>query len=357
MVTGVGGGVGQSIIKGLRLAERQSADIDYRLVGTDADSMAAGLYRADVGYRVPYANEPEYIDRLVEIATTEDVDLLIPGHDAELRPLAEAKGTLEDEGEMHVLVSATESVEIGLDKWQTHQFLSDHGFLTPRTALATEADRLVEEVGFPLVVKPRTGSASQGLHVITDTDELKTALERSSDPIVQEYLVPDDWEDDPSKADLKRQIDEYSVEIIVDSAGDIVSSLANWRKMVDGVPSVARIEPYDEVRSAAEAVIDELDILGPANLQARVTDQGVTFFELNTRFTGSTAVRCAAGFNGPHTIVRNVVLGEPLTADDLQFEELVELRYKDEIYVTPADFDRMVREGRVENGGWGYDYF
>lgn len=359
LVTGVGGGVGQSVMKGLNLATERRGDVTYRIVGVDADPAASGLYRADAGYTVPMADDPTYVDRLAEIAREEAVDVVVPGSDPEVSAIADHRARIAAAGEAEVLVSPAETVEIGRDKLRTFQFLDDGGFETPETVLAADADRIVDEVGFPLVVKPRYGSASTGLFVVTDERELESALELGdAESIVQEYLLPTAWTDEAlSRSDLERQVDEYSTETIVDEDGDIVHSLSNWRKMDDGVPSVAKVRPHDEVREACEEVVDELEVLGPVNLQARVTAAGVSFFEINTRFTGSTAVRCAAGFNGPDALVRHVVLGADLDESDLAFENLMEIRYKDEIYLGEAQFERAVETGYVEGGGRKRDYY
>ncbi|MDY7082278.1 MAG: ATP-grasp domain-containing protein [Halobacteria archaeon] len=357
IVTGVGGGVGQSIIKGLNLSMERRGDVEYTIVGVDADPLASGLYRTDVGYTVPLANEDGYVDRLIDIANEEDADILIPGSDPEVLEVSENKKRLEEEGEVKVLASPEESVRIGLDKWETYRYLNQNGFNTPLTVLPDDADELVSQTGYPVVVKPRTGSASRGLFIATDSDELDYALSHSDDVIVQEYLVPENWDSDLDKNDLQRQIDEYSTEVIVSSDGEVVNSLSNWRKMDKGIPSIAKIKPYNEVREACEEIVESLDVLGPVNLQARITSDGPTFFELNTRFSGSTAVRCVAGFNGPDTMVRDLVLDEDIDESYLEYENLVEMRYKDEIYISEEDYEAMRENGKVEGGSKKYDYY
>lgn len=357
LVTGVGGGVGQSVMKGLNLSMQRDGEVEYRVIGVDADPYASGLYRADAGYRVPYAGEEGYVDRLVEIAEKEDVDILIPGSDPEVLEISRNKDWIQEEAGIEVLVSPEESVLIGFDKWRTYEYLSRNGFPTPKTVLPGDVEGLVEEKGFPLVVKPRRGSASRGLFIVTDREDLDHALERSEDVVVQEYLVPENWGDDLDRSDLERQVDEYSTETIVSKEGEVVHSLSNWRKMDKGVPSVAVVGDNPMVRGECEEVVSDLDVVGPVNLQARVTSEGVLFFELNTRFTGSTAVRCVAGFNGPHTMIRNLVLDEEIDRTDLEFESLVEMRYKDEVYIKEERYRDLLEEGRVEGGGEIYDYY
>jgi len=357
VVTGVGGGVGQSVIKGLNLSMERKGDIEYRIVGTDADVFASGLYRVDKGYVVPKADEDGYLERLTEIIDEEDADILIPGSDPEVLRVAEGRRKIVSECDVEVLVSSEEAVRIGLDKWETFRYLDRNGFSTPLTVLSEGADEIVEEAGFPLVVKPRTGSASRGMFVATDKEELSYALDHSPEPVVQEYLVPRNWDGDLDRNDLEKQVDEYSTEIIVSKDGEVINSLANWRKMDKGVPSVAKVKPHDEIREACEEVAEDLDVVGPVNLQTRVTEEGPTFFEINTRFTGSTAVRCVAGFNGPDTMIRNLVLDEEIDKSYLEFDNLVEMRYKDEVYITEEEYSRVRDEGVAENGGETHDYY
>jgi carbamoyl-phosphate synthase large subunit len=356
IITGVGGGVGQSIIKALNLSMERKGNITYRIVGVDADAFASGLYRTDVGYTVPKANEEEYVDRMIEVIQEEDADILIPGSDPEVLKIAKNRRTIATEGDVEVLVSPEKTVRVGLDKWETFKYLDQNGFKTPHTVLPQNVDELIDIQGFPIVIKPRTGSASRGLFIATDRKELDYALSHSNDSIAQEYLVPENWETNLDKDDLKRQIDEYSTEVIVSKEGKVVNSLSNWRKMDKGVPSVAKIRPYNELREACEKIVRSLDAVGPVNLQARITEEGPTFFEINTRFSGSTAVRCVAGFNGPDTMVRNLVLGEDIKKSDLEFENLMEIRYKDEIYVSEEDIESALH-GKTNSTGRRYDYY
>ena len=83
-ITAVGGGVGQAVLRGI-----SHGNLSIRTVGLDCRAMSAGLYWADVSYLVPSAAEEEpYIKKCLEICKRESVDVLIPGSDPELHPLA-----------------------------------------------------------------------------------------------------------------------------------------------------------------------------------------------------------------------------------------------------------------------------
>ena len=80
-ITGVGGGVGQSILKSLD-------NSGYNIVALDGEALAAGLYTAPKSYIIPYSGKPDFIPALLQICEKEKVSLLFPGLDAELMPLS-----------------------------------------------------------------------------------------------------------------------------------------------------------------------------------------------------------------------------------------------------------------------------
>ncbi len=77
LVTGTGGGAGQSVLKSLQ-------HTDYRVIAADGEVLGAGLYTTGKGYVIPYANSPMFVPRLLEICQAAGVRVLFPGLDAEL---------------------------------------------------------------------------------------------------------------------------------------------------------------------------------------------------------------------------------------------------------------------------------
>src|SRR5690554_6556803 len=77
---------------------------------------------------------------------------------------------------VRVVVSDSDVIDVTFDKWRTAQFLKRAGIGTPRTWLTLEGvlDALrAGEVQFPLVVKPRWGSASIGIEYVQNEEELR----------------------------------------------------------------------------------------------------------------------------------------------------------------------------------------
>ena len=93
-VTGVGGGVGQSVIRALRLSTAP-----VRILGTDTDPWAVGLYQCDARELVPPVREAEdYAAALRRAVERHEIQALIPGTDTELLAIAALAPELSDLG-------------------------------------------------------------------------------------------------------------------------------------------------------------------------------------------------------------------------------------------------------------------
>lgn len=78
------------------------------------------------------------------------------------------------------VVNRPEVIEICGDKWATSCALEAHGVPQPKTALATEGEealKLIETIGYPVVMKPVVGSWGRLLSLIRDRDAAETVLE------------------------------------------------------------------------------------------------------------------------------------------------------------------------------------
>ena len=98
LATGVGGGVGQSVIKALQATP-------YEVVGIDASPTAAGLYAVSAGYAGLPASDPGFVGRILEVCEKEGCRLVFAGLDAELMPLASAADEMRAAGVTPVVSS------------------------------------------------------------------------------------------------------------------------------------------------------------------------------------------------------------------------------------------------------------
>jgi carbamoyl-phosphate synthase large subunit len=321
-VTGVGGGVGQSIIKALQ-------DSEYQTVGIDSEVLAAGLYATKSSYLGLKATDPSYVDRLIEICDKERCKALFPGLDVELIPLCEGQHKLKQNG-ITPIVSNSEVLEIADDKLRTQSFLHENGFLHARTYNLDEYD---SELGFPMILKPKRGGArSVGVITVRDKEDFDSSVRHidRSNYVAQEYI----------------EGDEYTCGTVSLNNG-CVGVILMRRQLRFGDTYKAFVENNPELATYVKRVVDRLGPFGPCNVQMRVRDGKPYIFEFNARCSGTTAGRSLAGFNEPKMVCDYIFKGIDRPSFDIK--EIAILRYWKELVVESSDIQEMRLNRRLEH--------
>lgn len=317
-VTGAGALLGQGIIKSLRLA-----DANYQIVAADPDPRSVGLYWADMAYLVPLAKDPTYVEKVCKILDKERPDAVLVGTDVELLIFAQHKSEFESKYNTHVIVSSAEVIKIAEDKWLTYQFLSSNGFPCPRSALPEGVNDLLNNRDFPLIVKPRSGARSIGLHKVNNTQELEQAIAITEEPIIQEEVYTSDQ--------------EYTSGITMID-GKIKAIVTMRRDLRDGNTYRAYIEPQSSFNPFLSEVAKKLNGFGPLNFQFRTDGNVPKIFEINARFSGTTPFRAFAGYNEVDVILRHIVNGDEIP--EVHLKPWIVLRYWNEILI---DNDQLAK--------------
>ncbi len=353
-VTGVGGGVGLPIVRALR-----ASHLSPEIVGFDARSDSVGFLWCDHGRVVPYAEDPSYVETVLSTCQELGVEVLIPGSDPELLPLAEAKPVFKEAG-IETIVSAPDAIRVARDKHKTWRFCEENGLPFARTALGSDARRLAGEVGFPLIIKPIGGSATRDVSIAQAPSDLQSLAGRD-DFIVQEYLLPTEWltrdgTKHPGESHLFangsiRQEDEISIQLLFDPSGEELGAFASRNRLTNGVPVL--IEPLQDEgvigkgRELARSLLP-LGLIGPCNIQGRITEEGLRFFEINLRFTGITAMRTEMGFREVDAVLDRIWKSAPLASARAQLASVRHsacMRYVTEAFMPPSDLRRLRETG------------
>jgi carbamoyl-phosphate synthase large subunit len=322
LVTGVGGGgVGEQIVKALRLGE-----VRYTIVGTDVDERSLGFGSVDHPHVVPSARHGAYLDALVTLCERYQVRAIFPGSEPELSAIAGARARFADLGVV-VPVSPPDVIDTCLDKFRTSAWLRSHGFQAPQARLI-QAPGDLDLVDFnPAVLKPSSGGGGSANVFISQSDQEVHALGRYlldtvGTFVAQEYV-----------GDVRS---EFTVGVLTDLDGRLVDSIAVRRNIESGlgrnilVPnrsesadlgellgvssgiSQGEIGRFREVAAEAEQIAVQLGARGPINIQCRLWKGRPYVFEINPRFSGTSSVRALVGYNEPDWLVRRHVLGEAL---------------------------------------------
>ena len=278
-----------------------------QVFAADAKASAPALQEADGTLLVPPIGNRYYVEALLEFCADEEIGLLIPLNDLELPYLAAARERFAEVGTT-VVVSSPEVIRRCFDKWETVQFLQAHGIRTPKTylSLAAALEALNRgELKFPLVLKPRWGSASIGLDFPQDEDELELAFELSLRRLGRTALA--DFSQDPEHALLIQEFivgEEYGLDIINNLSGRYVTTFAKQKLGMRAGETDSAVTVTDESLSTLGRTLGEsLGHLGCLDCDVFLGEHGPVVIELNPRFGGGYPFAHAAGANLPAALL------------------------------------------------------
>ncbi|ADI13245.1 ATP-grasp domain-containing protein [Truepera radiovictrix] len=276
-----------------------------RVFAADAKSSAPALQEADGILLVPPIGHKHYIDALVEFCQEERVALLVPLNDLELPLLASAKARFEAVGTT-LVVSSREVVDLCFDKWAAYRWLCGEGFLTPQTYLSLEAAKAGLERGelrFPLVLKPRWGSASVGLEFPQDLEELELAFALARRRLARTSLAGEA----PGNALLIQAFvagDEYGLDVVNDLQGGHVTTFVKQKLGMRAGETDSAVTVADAaLQDLGAALGRRLQHLGNLDCDVLVNETGAWVLELNPRFGGGYPFSHVAGANLPAALL------------------------------------------------------
>ena len=255
------------------------------VVVADVNPLSPAVYVADRSYQVPLADDPAYVDALLEICRAERIGLLVPTIDDELTTLAEAAPRLLAE-HVRVAVSPAASTRACNDKLETWRLLDAHGVAAAPTWLPGD---LPADLAFPLFIKPRIGRGGVAAFPVRSTRELAFFLDYVADPVLQPFL------NGP----------EYTIDVLCDFEGEPLSVVPRER-------AVIRAGVVDRGRTVRDTALIGLGVqcarairaVGAINIQCRVVDDTPVVFEINPRFSGGIPLTIAAGADFPRLLVQ-----------------------------------------------------
>ncbi|HZT90940.1 MAG TPA: ATP-grasp domain-containing protein [Gaiellaceae bacterium] len=149
-------------------ALRSNGERDVRLVGTDMSDRSVGRHLCDAFHRVPAGSDPAFPDAMLDVATRERVDAILPQSSFDLAGLAEHVNRFP----MPVLVSSPDTIRRSNDKAETYELLHRLGVPAPRFRRVNGGHAVAaaaEELGYPerpVCFKPVFSSGSRGFRIL-----------------------------------------------------------------------------------------------------------------------------------------------------------------------------------------------
>ena len=285
----------------------------------DSNPDAVSLQEADRGFILPRASHPEYFDRLLNICEQNQVKLLISLNDLELPLLAKQRDRFLKIGTVPI-ISDPAAIDICFDKWKTFQFLKENQIPAPKTYLSlAEARQAIAtgELTFPLVIKPRWGTASIGIEFPQDDEELELAYQLVKKRLNRTILADISSIDPDRSVLIQEQIigKEYGLDVINNLDGKYVATLTKRKLSMRGGETDRAITVSDpQLTDIGEKIGRNLQHIGNLDCDVFAGPQGYCILEMNPRFGGGYPFSHIAGANLPAALIA-WVSGKPTDPD------------------------------------------
>lgn len=283
IVTGIGGNVGQGIVRNLR-----NSGLPLRIVGTNVLPFSPGNHLVDAFYQVPFAYDPGFLAAMQEIMETESADLTIPSTDYEVYYLSAHAHLFPGK----IAASGPIAAELYLDKYLSWKHHSSVSIPFADSILPSAYQNQFEKA----IAKPRKGRGSRGIL------KLRFDAGQLSD---DEYMVQELHEGK-----------EITTAVYVGYlTGKIIGLLTMERSLENGTTTFCKVNfSYDQalMKIAAEMVAHS-DLRGSFNIQSIVNAKGeIVPFEINCRISGTNSIRSHFGFKDVEYTVRELLYNQAI---------------------------------------------
>lgn len=289
LVTGIGGNVGQGIIKNIRSLDRQ-----FRIIGTNTLPMSSGNHMVNKFYEVPYAiDESNFLNSIRDIIEKEKVDLIIPSTDYEMFVLSNS--ILEN---VLIASSGKNASSIYLDKYDS--FLHHQLFDIPFASSSLPSNYTGEYQN--AIAKPRKGRGARGL-IFDFKNEVKLDDE--------EYLIQE-----------LHQGREITIAVYVSYiTNKLHGFIALERELANGATAYCKVvtEFDEEINLMLDKIVSSIDVKGSFNVQCIFSEtlKKLVPFEINCRISGTNSIRSSFGFNDVAYMVNELLFRSPLKKIEL----------------------------------------
>lgn len=274
----------------------------------DASPDASALQEADRGFLVPPVTDPSYMDVLVEICRRNAVGLLFPLNDLELPALARSRERLLAAGTFPVVASPA-VVDLCFDKLATFEHLGRLGIPVPRTWASLEGVKAAlgrGEVSFPMVLKPRWGTASLGIEQVATLEELELAWRLGHARLMRTSIAAASAAD-PARALLVQEHlrgQEHGLDVVNDLAGNhVVTFVKRKLAMRAGETDRAATVEHAPLAALGRRLGEALRHVGNLDCDVFADGERLSVLELNPRFGGGYPFSHAAGANLPAALI------------------------------------------------------
>lgn len=275
--------------------------------------MAPACHTAARCFAVPEVTDSQYIQRLLEICTSNGVRIVIPTIDTELSVLSENRALFQQNG-IETMVSDTDFIKTCGDKRKTIELFDRLGIKSPQ---------IIDKYNpvYPIFVKPFDGSSSIGTRLIGSSDELTHNILHDPKLIFMEYID-------------KKVYTEYTVDMYYGNDNRVKSIVPRERIEVrSGETNKGATRKNYLVKYLYDRMERMPGVRGCICVQLfyRESDNDVIGIEINPRFGGGYPLSYYAGANFPAMMIKEYIEEKKLDYSEDWIDNTIMLRYDSQV--------------------------
>lgn len=250
MVTGAGSGVGQGIVKALRVSQ-----LPVTVIGADIAPMNAALYRTDEAAIIPRVEQADALEQIIALLRLHRVDVVMIGSEFDLEFFSSNKTKIEQKSGALVIAAPSVTVAIANDKWLTAEFLRERGLPYAQAYLPhdiNDAERLAQDWGYPIVLKTRRGTSSRHVHIVRGRQALLDRYASTPHPMLQRVIgIP--------SSELST---EYTCSVFKCADGTMVGPFTARRTVRGGTSWHVEVARFEVLYPSLLAIAGAMDFMG-----------------------------------------------------------------------------------------------
>jgi carbamoyl-phosphate synthase large subunit len=280
-----------------------------QVVATNTIAETTGMFAADVAVVVPAANDPKFIDKLLEVCQRYQISLLCSLHDWEAPYIAAAKERFLAKG-IFPVIADIDVILTCLDKWKTVQFARSLNIPVPKSYISLELALSAISTGelrFPLILKPRCGQGSVGIQAVSSCEDLKSAYSLLEQEVLKIEL--EDFSGVVEKGHILIQEcingREYGVDVVNTLSGEYAACFVKEKLgMRAGETDASTTVDMPKIQGYCQMIASATRHPGNIDIDYMVSADGIPYLlEINPRFGGGYPFSHAAGANVPAALI------------------------------------------------------
>lgn len=277
--------------------------------------LAPACHISNKYFQVPRVTDEDYIDTLLELCLRNEIKLVIPTIDTELLVLSENIDKFKDNN-IQLLVSDLGLIQKCRDKRKTNTFFESKGIDVPE-------QYNLEDLKYPVFVKPYDGSLSKGIFVAYNKGDIKEEHINNPKLMFMEYIPTQDF-------------DEFTVDCYYDKKSDLKCVVPRQRIFV-------RAGEVNKGATRKNKIVSEFmhklkyieGARGCLTIQVFLSKKQdvILGIEINPRFGGGYPLSYLAGANYSQWVIQEYLLDHDIVEFNEWKDNLLMLRYDAEVLV------------------------